>query len=176
MCPRRRTIPDLALAEHACTLLVEAGAPAVTFAQVSKRGGIAPAPLVQRFGTREGLLTAAASALRGRIAAAFAASRQPSALANLRAALPMLAPHLVASLSLAWLVPLDGYAVEMRKQISFSLAAAIEARELPRCDVAQLARFIQISALGAAATALLERGDPAALVRAALDAHLASYI
>ena len=58
MCPRRRTIPDHALAEQACTLLVEAGAPAVTFAQVSKRGGIAPATLVQRFGTREGLLVA----------------------------------------------------------------------------------------------------------------------
>ncbi len=73
-------------------------------------------------------------------------------------------------------VPMSQYALELRKQISLSLAAAMEAGELPRCEVARLARTIQISALGAAAAALLERGDVGAEVVEALDAQLASYI
>ena len=62
------------------------------------------------------------------------------------------------------------------KATTATLPAAMEASELPRCEVAQLARSIQISALGAAAAALLEHGDVAAEVVEALDAQLASYI
>jgi AcrR family transcriptional regulator len=174
--PRRRTVDDLTIAEHACHLLLEGGPEAVTFSQLSQRGGLAPPTLVQRLGSREGMLKAAALALRARLPAAFAADRQSSPLANLRGALHDLAPDLVAALRVAAAVPMGHYALELRKQISLSLAAAMEASELPRCDVAQLTRSIQISALGAAAAALLERGDVAAEVVEALDAQLASYI
>ncbi|HEX6066223.1 MAG TPA: hypothetical protein VFZ04_18455 [Longimicrobiales bacterium] len=176
MCPRRRTVDDLAIAEHACRLLLEGGPEAVTFSQLSQRGGLAPPTLVQRLGSREGMLNAATRALRARLPAAFAAGPASSPLANLRVALHDLAPDLVAALRVAAAVPMSQYALELRKQISLSLAAAMEASELPRCEVAQLARSIQISALGAAAAALLEHGDVAAEVVEALDAQLASYI
>lgn len=176
MCPRRRTVDDVTIAEHACRLLLEGGPEAVTFSQLSQRGGLAPPTLVQRLGSREGMLNAATRVLLTRLPAAFSTAGRSSPLANLRGALHDLAPDLVAALRVAGAVPMGHYAIELRKQISLSLAAAMEASELPRCDVAQLARSIQISVLGAAAASLLEHGSVAAEVVAAVDAHLASYI
>ena len=176
MCPRRKTIEDMTVAQHACRLLLEGGPSAVTFAQVSKASGLAPPTLVQRFVNREGMLVVAVEALRARVVAGFGDARQPSVLPGLRAALTALAADLVAAIRLASAVPHAQYALELRKQISYALAEAVEAGELPHCDVAQLARTIQISAMGAAAVALLESGDPALEVGRALDAQLASYI
>jgi AcrR family transcriptional regulator len=173
--PRRKNIADATVAQHACRLLVEGGPAAVTFAQVSESSGLAPPTLVQRFGTREGMLLAAAAALRGRVSLAVGDARQSSVLTGLRAALSLLAPDMVAAVQLAREVPLHHYALELRKQISFALAEAVEAAELPHCDVAQLARTIQISAMGAVAIALLERGDAVREVGLAFDAQLASY-
>jgi AcrR family transcriptional regulator len=176
VCPRRRSIDDQTIAEHACRLLLGQGPEAVTFAQVSQACGLAPPTLVQRFGTREGVLVAVAAALLARAVAVFGSPPRGGVLAGLRAALTILAPELAAAVRLSAEVGLAAYALELRKQISYALAAAVDAGELPHCDVAELARTLQISAVGAVTLALLERGDPAGAVGLAVDAQLASYI
>ena len=55
-------------------------------------------------------------------------------------------------------------------------APAVESGELPHCDVARLARTIQISVIGAVAAARLEGGDVAQEITQALHAQLDTYI
>jgi AcrR family transcriptional regulator len=57
--PRKRTIPDTAVLDAALALAEGAGPGALTFASLSAESGLAPATLVQRFGTKAGLLQAA---------------------------------------------------------------------------------------------------------------------
>src|SRR5687767_8175544 len=87
MCPRRRQIADSHIATIAGQLLGDAGAGAVTFAEVSKRCGLAPPTLVQRFGTRERMLAAAIAFLRSRVPSIFSQS------GSLIGALQTLAPE-----------------------------------------------------------------------------------
>ncbi len=123
------------------------------------------------------MLEAAAAALRERVGEAFAAGdRTGPRLAALLGRLHDLAPVQAAATLTAPTVELRAYSLELRKQISFALAAAIEGGELPRCDVAQLARNIQINFAGAVATALLERRDAALEISTAFDLQLANYI
>lgn len=177
MAARRRRIDDLAITDSACELLIERGAGALTFAEVGKRCGLAPPTLVQRFGTREGLLGTLPAALSRRVGEVFV-RRDGSgpALLAVQQTLSELAQVQVAASLLAPSVDLQGYALELRRQISFALVRAIEAGELPRLDVAQLARTLQIVFAGAVATALLERCDPGAEVALAVGAQLAEYV
>ena len=177
MSPRRKTIADLDIAQHAAQLLLEAGPDAVTFSQVADRCGLAPPTLVQRFGRKESLIEAAALALRARVATVFMdATREHPPLRGLSAALQSLSATHAAILRLANMSNQAAYSIELRKQISFTLAMAVEASELPRCDVAMLARTLQIAFSGAVATALLEGSDAAAEVAAAISTQLADYI
>ncbi len=176
MAPRPRSIHNNIIALHAGQLLTERGRDAVTFAQVAERCGLAPPTLVQRFASREGLLAAAAGSLRHRIPAAFMDSGGAPPLAAMRTALQQLAPVIAAAIDLAGSSGLEQFSLELRKQISFGLAAAIEAGELPRCDIAGLARTIQISVTGAVAIARLETGDAEAEVALAFDDQLAAYV
>ena len=57
--PRPKKLPDEAVCDHALALMREAGSEAVTFAALSTRAGLSGAALVQRFGTRQGLIHAA---------------------------------------------------------------------------------------------------------------------
>lgn len=175
MTPRRKAITDTTVANLACDLLIRRGPAAVTFAQVAEHCGLAPPTLVQRFGTREGLLAVVAGALHARVAEAFRVAGG-TRLEALRNALTGLAGDVVAAIRLASATPLDQYALELRKQISLCLATAVEAGELPRCDVAQLARVIQIAVVGAACVSIMERMDAALEIDQALSAQLASYI
>jgi AcrR family transcriptional regulator len=175
--PRTRSIPDNTILDHACQLLAEHGAEAVTFAQVAQRCGLAPPTLVQRFGHRAAMLEAMAGTLARHIPAAFGGGTSP--LTALQAGVVRAAPTIQAALNLAATgtgVAMATLALELRKQISYALAAAIEAGELPHCDVAHLARTIQISVIGAVAAARLEGGDPAEEAQQAVAAQLASYV
>lgn len=171
MSPRRKYILDADVLQHVGELLLERGAAAVTFAEVSKRCGLAAPTLVQRFGTREAMLAAVMEVIRGRIIEAFAHTRQgASPLAELRAALQTLARPAV-------LEALDAAAShELRKQISYALIAAVDRGELPRCDVASFARVLQIAFYGSILAARSEGIDIGAEVDHALDSQLASYI
>lgn len=57
--PRPRTISDTSLLEAALTVMHTYGPDAMTFASVAKAAGLAPATLVQRFGSKEHLVEAA---------------------------------------------------------------------------------------------------------------------
>ena len=56
--PRPRTIDDDAVLDAADRIVERGGPAAVTFASVAAEVGLAPATLVQRFGTKRGLLLA----------------------------------------------------------------------------------------------------------------------
>jgi AcrR family transcriptional regulator len=178
MSPRLRQIADQQIAEHAAELLIEAGPGAVTFAEVAKRCGLAPPTLVQRFGHKDVLIGAATRAVQARLPVVFNdAARLNLPLAALIQALQSWAAPHFAILRLAQsTIGQAGYSLELRKQISFALAAAVEAGELPRCDVAMLARTLQITFTGAVAVAALERGDAKAEVARSIEMQLSNYI
>ena len=175
MSPRRRTIHNDTIISRACELLIEAGPAAITFAQVAQRSGLAPATLVQRFGTRDAMLSALSAGLTPLVAPAFEQA-EPSPLQRLRAGAARLAPVIGAATALPTDAGTGQFSLSLRKQISFALASAIEAGEVPRCDIAQLARTIQIAIIGAVANARLEGGNAPAEVIQAVDAQLAAYV
>jgi len=57
--PRKRSVPDEAILDHALRLAETRGPAALTFSALSVEAGLAPATLVQRFGTKAALLRAA---------------------------------------------------------------------------------------------------------------------
>jgi AcrR family transcriptional regulator len=57
--PRQRTIPDADLLDAALVVVRAAGPEALTFAAAAQRSGLAASTVVQRFGTKAGLLRAA---------------------------------------------------------------------------------------------------------------------
>ena len=170
MCPRRRQIPDSNIAQLVGELLAERGAAAVSFAEVSKRCGLAPPTLVQRFGTREHMLAAGVAFLRNRLPSVFAQS------GSLIDALQTLASEQHALLQVGLASETAAYSFELRKQISFCLTRMVEAGEMPRCDVAQLARMLQITFAGAVAAAVLEHSDTKREISAAINAQLDGYV
>ena len=174
MTPRHRSIDNTTILRHACDLLAEQGAEALTFAQVAARCGLAPPTLVQRFATREAMLAGVGRAMADALPPIFARAESP--LPRLRAALKAAVPLVAGALSLGAGAGLDQFSLSLRKQISFALAEAVEAGELPHCDVAQLARSMQISLLGAVAIARIEQGDASDEVSSAIEGHLANFI
>ena len=177
MSPRKRRVENQAVIETAARVVTERGARRTRLADVAVEVGLAPATLLQRFGSREELLSAVARLFADRIAVAFSAPG-PSPLAGLASALVSLSE----SGDLAVLLADFGahgraYSLELRKQIGFRLAAAIQAGELSQCDVAFFARRIQLGQYGLASAALLE-GDvvTAASISAMLHEILAGYI
>jgi AcrR family transcriptional regulator len=175
MSPRRRTIHNDTIINLACDLLIEQGADAITFAQVAQRSGLAPATLVQRFATRDGMLAALTAGLTSLVIPAFD-HPGTSPLERLRAGSARLAPAIAAVLALPPDPGTGQFSMAVRKQISFALSSAIEAGELPRCDIAQLGRTIQIAIVGAVGSARLEGGDVREEVLQAVDQQLAAYV
>lgn len=57
--PRKRTISDEVLLDHALFVLHEVGPDGLTFGAVAERAGLAASTIVQRFGSKPGLLHAA---------------------------------------------------------------------------------------------------------------------
>jgi AcrR family transcriptional regulator len=56
--PRNRTISDEALLDHALLVLRDAGPDGLTFGAVARQAGLAASTIVQRFGSKPGLLRA----------------------------------------------------------------------------------------------------------------------
>jgi AcrR family transcriptional regulator len=67
--PRKRTIPDERIFAAIQRLLEEGGDRAVSFATVGAATGLAPPTLVQRYGSRDGMVRAARMAAWDRLAA-----------------------------------------------------------------------------------------------------------
>lgn len=164
----------------------------LTLAHVAKEAGVVPATLIQRFGTKRGLLLAMCSTAPASIPAQFASARSkyksplktlielyvscsdfastPESMANGLAYLQndLTDPDFHA-ITLAQFKALRG---ETRKLLD----EAVAARELVKCDTAALARLIQqINGGSMLNWAVFREGSLAAWLRRDLEALLKPY-
>jgi len=99
--PRSKTIPDARIFAAIRTLLDQGGEKAVSFATVAAATGLAPPTLVQRYGSRDGMVRMARRAewdrLQGMTAAAILATEDKGPQVLLKALGPFDAEMLVAA-------------------------------------------------------------------------------
>lgn len=137
------------------------GLPRLTLAVVAKEAGVSPATLVQRFGSKRGLLLAFAARAAGSLDERFAAARRdhPSPLETLHAILGDLSAGMRTREEIAnhlGVLQLDltdpefhahaaAHAHRMDELLAGLLAEAVAAGELrPGTEVARLARSVQV--------------------------------
>jgi AcrR family transcriptional regulator len=192
MAPRPRTIGDDEILMATARTISRVGPARFTLAEVATDAGISAATLVQRFGSKRGLLLAfARSGVEG-IDACFDAVRaaHASPLDALVAAATEMTRHVrspdemanhLAFLQIDISDP-DFYALMLENSTRILagyrtlLAEAIEARELARCDTARLARAVGALAGGSLiAWAVHRKGTAEAYVRHDLETLLAPY-
>jgi AcrR family transcriptional regulator len=189
--PRPRTVDDEVLLAAALDLIGRVGPARLTLARVAEEVGLSPATLVQRFGSKRGLMLAAArrgTDWPGRFAAARATA--PTRVEALVAALvgataPVRTPETMAN-SIAFLqidLADDDFHAEalagaraMREEIEALLREALGAGELAGADPAVLAETVATIYNGALITWAIHRDGPIeAWLRARLEAVLAPY-
>jgi AcrR family transcriptional regulator len=165
MSPRPRTTSDAYLLTATLNTVSRLGPTRMTLADVAREAGVSPATLVQRFGSKRGLLLALASSSNDGVSEQFAQLRaaHDSPLAALAAVADCMAQMTVSpeilSNSLAFLqidlVDPDfhkhalAHSRAMRTEIKALLEEAIEVGELARCDTNRLARGVQVVLGGA---------------------------
>jgi AcrR family transcriptional regulator len=83
--PRPRTVPDAQVLAAALRAISRVGPGKLTLADVGREAGLSPATIVQRFGSKRGLLLAMAESAAGSVEECFARARasSPSPLAAL---------------------------------------------------------------------------------------------
>jgi AcrR family transcriptional regulator len=189
--PRPRTVDDDVLLAATLKLIGRVGPARLTLARVAEEVGLSPATLVQRFGSKRGLMLAAArrgTDWAGRFAAARdAAPTRVEALvaALVEATAAVRTPERMAN-SIAFLqidLADDDFHAEalagargMRDAIEALLREAIEARELADADPATLAETVATIYNGALITWAIHReGRIEDWLRARLEAVLAPY-
>lgn len=188
---RPRTIDDEAILAAAAALIGRVGPARLTLGHVAEEVGLSPATLLQRFGSKRGLLLALAR--RGTDwDARFAAAREaaPSRVEALHAALaeltaPVGTPQAMAN-NLAFLqldLSDDDFHAEavagfraMQRAIEVLLREAVAEGELAGADPEQLAEAVVTTYNGALITwAVLRDGPLEGWLRRQLDATLAPY-
>jgi len=164
----------------------------LTLADVAREAGVVPATLIQRFGTKRGLLLAACRTAPGSVPKAFAVARARhrspvKALIELYADGTAFAPTPEAMANgLAYLqidlTDPDFHAITLaqfrviRDETRKLLEEAVAAGELSECDTAELARLIQHVNGGAMlAWAVYREGSVASWVRRELLTLLRPY-
>jgi AcrR family transcriptional regulator len=192
MCPRPRTVPDehiLAATERAMSRL---GPARLTLAEVAKEAGLAPATLVQRFGSKRGLMLALWAAAVEGVDACFAMMRPgyPSPLDALLAAATMMSRHTRSAEEMAnhlAFLQIDVSDPEFREHMVVLserteagyrtlLDEAIARKEIVPCDTARLARAISAMAGGSLiGWAVFREGTAESWVRGDLETLLAAY-
>ena len=188
--PRTKTVEDDALLDAAQRLIERAGPGGLTFAAVAREVGLAPATVIQRFGTKRGLLLAIArrAAGGGGESLRAAARRHRSPLRALSAGLVAMSasvssPQAMAN-QLAFLqIDLSdpdfhelahAHAQAVRAEIEVLLDAAVAAGELAEQDTAGLAHGVQATYNGALITwGLYRRGGLERWLRRELETLLA---
>ena len=192
MTPRPRTIDDAAILEAAGRIISRHGPGRFTLADVAREVGLSAATLVQRFGSKRGLMLALARSARDSVDACFDAVRaaNPSPLAALLVAATEMTRYVKSpeemSNHLAFLQTdlsdPDFYAV-MLENARLIIAGyrrlldeAVAARELVRCDTARLARAVDALAGGSLiGWAVYREGTAESWVRHDLDTLLEPY-
>jgi AcrR family transcriptional regulator len=192
MTPRPRTVDDADILMAAWRAISRIGPARLTLADVAKEIGLSPATLVQRFGSKRGLLLALAEGSVGSVDACFAAARaaHPTPLTALLAAATELTRYTATpeemSNHLAFLqIDLSDpdfhkHALENSKLslIGYQklLDEAVSAGELVPCDTARLARAIGATAGGSLiAWAIFREGTAEAWVLEDLATLIAPY-
>jgi AcrR family transcriptional regulator len=193
MSPRPRQTSDQEILAATARVMQRRSPTQLTLADVAREAGVVPATLIQRFGTKRGLLLAVCSTAPGGVAQQFAAAparhKSPlKALIELYADGTAFAPTPEAMANgLAYLqidlIDPDFHAITLaqfraiREQTRNLLDQAVAARELRKCDTAELARLIQHLNGGAMlAWAVYREGSVASWVRAELVALLRPYL
>jgi AcrR family transcriptional regulator len=192
MSPRPRETSDAEILAATARVMQRLGPAELTLAAVAKEADVVPATLIQRFGTKRGLLltlcrTAPASVPQ-QFASARARHKSPlKALIELYAECTAFAatPEAMAN-GLAYLqndltdpdfhaITLDQFRT-IRDETKKMLDEAVNASELYKCDTAELARLIQHVNGGAMlAWAVYRQGSVASWVRRELEALLRPY-
>jgi AcrR family transcriptional regulator len=192
MSPRPRTQDDAAILEAAGRIIARVGPAKFTLADVAREAGLSPATLVQRFGSKRGLMLALARAARDSVDACFAAVRaaHPSPLDALVAAATEMTKYVNSpeemSNHLAFLQTdlsdPEFYAV-MRENSSriesgyrALIADAVAEGELRPCDTRRLARAVGAMSGGSLiGWAVYRQGTAEAWVRRDLATLLDPY-
>ncbi|MBC6462325.1 TetR/AcrR family transcriptional regulator [Actinomadura sp. HBU206391] len=190
---RPRTISDTAILAATGRAIARHGLPGLSLAMIAKETGLAPATLVQRFGSKRGLLLAFAEQAEPGARRPFQTAREAhgSPLAALRSALAAMASQVRDREELAnhlTFLRLDltdpefhGHALThtlaVRQEIADLLAEAVRAGELDeRGDTGRLARTIQVTYNGALIVwALTGDGELPELLAETLDDVLSPF-
>ncbi|MEA2582301.1 MAG: hypothetical protein QOF33_386 [Thermomicrobiales bacterium] len=189
---RPRTASDAAILAATARALGRVGPARLTLADVAAEVGLAPATLVQRFGSKRGLLLAYAALGPDAVAETFAAARESSdsPLAALVAGLTALTHEIATPEALAnhlAFLQVDlsdpdfrhhalAQAQVMREEIRALLDAAVRAGELVRLQSARVARAVQSTYNGSLVTWTVAReGTLAGWLREDLDLMLQPY-
>jgi len=192
MSPRPRTVPDEAILQATAHIIGELGPARFTLADVAGEVGLSPATLVQRFGSKRGLLLALAGSSVAYVDACFAALRasHASPLDALHAAATEMASHVESPESLAnhlAFLQIDlsdpefhRLALENSELVTAGYRTLIEdavaAGELAPCDAARLARAVGAMAGGSLiAWAIARDGKVIDYVRHDIETLLAPY-
>jgi AcrR family transcriptional regulator len=192
MSPRPRETSDAEILAATARVMQRRGPGELTLADVAKEADVVPATLIQRFGTKRALLLATCKAGTMDVSAQFAAARAKhasplKALVELYVACSGFAstPESMAN-GLAYLqndltdpefravtlAQFKALHAETRKLLD----EAVAARELVKCDTAELARLIQqVNGGSMLDWAVFREGSLAAWLRRELEALLRSY-
>jgi AcrR family transcriptional regulator len=190
--PRRRTASDAAILEAAHRVVARLGPTRLTLAEVGREVGLAPATLLQRFGSKRGLLLALARASADSVGDCFAALRvtHSSPLAALVAAATEMTRNVTSPEELAnglAFLQMDvsdrefrAVALENSRRILVGYRTLVEeavaASELVPCDAARLARAVgAVSGGSLLAWAIHGEGSAEEWVRADLAILLDPY-
>jgi AcrR family transcriptional regulator len=192
MSPRPRETTDDAILGATARAISRYGPARLTLAHVAAEVGVAPATLMQRFGSKRGLLLALARQGAGATGEQYAAIRaaHPSPLAALFAVADCMAgmaptPEALAN-HLAFLhidltdPDFHRLALEQsragRAELRGLLDAAVRAGELAPCDTGRLARAVQVTLGGGLLAWAIEReGTAVEWLRDDLETLLAPY-
>jgi AcrR family transcriptional regulator len=192
MSPRPRQTSDEEILAATARVMQRISPTQLTLADVAKEAGVVPATLIQRFGTKRGLLLAMCSIAPATVPQRFAAAgaKQPSplkALVELCVDCTSFAPTPEAMANgLAYLqidlTDPEFHAITLaqfraiREETQRILDKAVAAAELVCCDTAELARLIQHVNGGAMLSwAVYREGSVADWVRRDLEALLGPY-
>jgi AcrR family transcriptional regulator len=190
--PRPRETSDEEILAATARAMQRRSPAQLTLADIAKEAGVVPATLIQRFGTKRGLLLkmcgTGPSAIPQQFAAARVKYKSPlKALIELYGDCTSFAPTPEATANgLAWLqndlTDSDFHAITLkqfraiRDETKKLLDEAVVARELHPCDTTQLARLVQHTNGGAMlAWAIYRQGSVAVWVRRELEALLLPY-
>jgi AcrR family transcriptional regulator len=192
MSPRIRTVSDAHILSAAERVVGRLGPKGFTLADVGTEIGLAPATIIQRFGSKRGLLLALSSAAVDQVDAAFeqVLAEHQSPVAALIAAASATAqgaesPEVLAN-QLAFLradlqdADFHRFALDHARRTRDGYRAlihdAIEAGELMPCDELLLARAVEAVAGGSLiAWAVHREGDAATYVRRDVVTLLSAY-